>query len=378
MLPPIVRFLCLLAASTKRNSPQQQQQKQDVVTPLRIFIGGLGYTGSQIAADLHAAFPHAVISATVRSTARRSALLASPLPPWLAEDRIHVLDIDDTYTGLLSTKGLDDLLQADTIFQTIPPIADFDRDPLLALHGDLLLKQQQQSTTTRALKYVAYISSTGVYGNHDGRWVKEDDDLKCTDAKSLARIQAEKEWGELENKYSDDDSLSLRVDCFRCGGIYGPGRGPLFSSLESLTQALSSERIDSEDAPDETPIKYVNRILVNDISGAILTARSSSRPFCLGGRAYNLVDDDPAPRKAVVAEARRLLILETEGKDDRTNSPPSTTATKNIKRGTPGRGTGNKRCDNSRLKTEYGWTPTAPTFREGLRMLLQNNALKNE
>ena len=92
----------------------------------------------------------------------------------------------------------------------------------------------------KKLKYVVYMSSTGVYGNHDGDWVSEEDDnvLFCTDAKSLARIKAEKEWGKLEQQqhiHQKGDaeshiSIPTRVDYFRCGGIYGPGRGPLFSS----------------------------------------------------------------------------------------------------------------------------------------------------
>jgi len=275
-----------------------------------------------------------------------------------------VLDLDNEYIGL-DSKGVADLLGADTIVQTVAPIADFDRDPILAFHGESLMKGL--SSLSSALKYVAYISSTGVYGNHNGEWVAEEDEssssevLRCTDAKSLARIQAEKEWGKLENQKENDAVSNIpnfpRVDYFRCGGIYGPGRGPLFSPLESLTESILSPEED-----DVGEVKYVNRIIVDDICGAILSGVRGNRPYHSGGRAYNLVDDDPSPRRAVIAEARRL-ILEARGVEDIIEE--TTPSTKKIRR-QMSRGTGNKRCSNTRLKAEYGWTPAAKSFREGL------------
>ena len=316
--------------------------------------------------DFHGAFPEAVISGTVRSVERRDAVLSSP-PPWLTGD-VHVLDIDDEYAGL-DERGLADLLAADTVVQTVAPIADFDRDPLLTFHGELLA-----SGDNAALRYVACVSSTGVYGDHGGEWVAEGSELLCTDAKSLARIRAENEWGSLERQSksdSDGSAANVRVDCFRCGGIYGPGRGPLYSTLESLNQALSKEASGEEASTRRNQVKYVNRIHVDDLSGAIVAARTGSRKFAEGGRAYNLVDDDPAPRAAVVAEARRLM-LEAAGRDGEAIPPPSKVATSNTRRRIS-RGTGNKRCDNSRLKSEYDWRPRHTTFREGLASLLEKS-----
>ena len=240
-------------------------------TPTNIFISGLGYVGSRLASTLHEVYPHAYISGTVRSAERRDGLLVSSSTSCI--DNVHVLDIDNEYIGL-DTNGLHDLLNADTIIQTVAPVADFDTDPLLAFHLEQL-RDLSGNNDKKKLKYVIYISSTGVYGNHNGDWVseeEEDDDndndvLLCTDTKSLARIKAEKDWGKLEQHHihqltevdvKDTEnyiSIPTRVDYFRCGGIYGPGRGPLFSSsLESLL---------TEDTTDiNTPIKYVNRILV--------------------------------------------------------------------------------------------------------------------
>ena len=344
--------------------------RTDQYTPSKVFIGGLGYTGSRLASSIHNEFPAAKISGTVRSTERRDGLLnSSTRPSWLS-GYVHILDMDDNYVGL-DANGLNDLMEADTIIQTVAPIADFDRDPILAFHD-------KQLASSSALKYVAYLSSTGVYGNYDGNWVSEDDELLCTDAKSLARVQAEMDWGKLEQDHEEvgHDTGGIlnsnpRVDCFRCGGIYGPGRGPLFSSLESLTDAIHSK--DERDSQDETNVKYVNRILVDDICCALISGIRGNRPLSIGGRSYNLVDNDPAPRMSVVVEARRLLLATNDDNSDEDEenklAPPSSIASRNVRKRIS-RGTGNKRCTNTRLKSDYGWRPTAPTFREGLAKLL--------
>ena len=49
----------------------------------------------------------------------------------------HVFDLDDGYTGL-DDRGLAALASATHVLATVPPVADFDRGPLLALHGDAL------------------------------------------------------------------------------------------------------------------------------------------------------------------------------------------------------------------------------------------------
>ena len=72
---------------------------------MRVFIGGLGYCGSRIAAAIHASNPECVISGTVGSTERQDAMLASP-PTWLPGN-VHLLDLDDGYTGLLHNGGED-------------------------------------------------------------------------------------------------------------------------------------------------------------------------------------------------------------------------------------------------------------------------------
>ena len=238
------------------------------------------------------------VAGCVRSAEKQAALTKNY--PWL---EAHVLDLDNTYEGL-DQKGREALARATHIIETVAPIADFDEDPLLALHADCFDNQ-----------WVAYLSSTGVYGDHDGSWIDENAGLLCTDAKSKARVKA-------EQAFSEYDAVILRL-----GGIYGPGR----SLLDAQRRSASTSE------------KPVNRIHVDDIAGALLALADRD----VRATTYNVVDDDPAPRSAVSAFADELI-----------GPAPAKGAAK------PSRGTGSKRCRNEKLREVYELL--APTYREGL------------
>ena len=44
------------------------------------------------------------------------------------------------------------------------------------------------------LTWIGYLSTVGVYGNHDGEWMDETAELSPTSARSRQRVRAEKEW----------------------------------------------------------------------------------------------------------------------------------------------------------------------------------------
>lgn len=73
------------------------------------------------------------------------------------------------------------------------------------------------------IKSIIYISTTGVYGNHNGEIVNEDSLLKARYASDRYRTLAENQW----SKFSKNNNNLLNI--VRVAGIYGPGRVNGFS-----------------------------------------------------------------------------------------------------------------------------------------------------
>jgi nucleoside-diphosphate-sugar epimerase len=165
---------------------------------------------------------------------------------------------------------------ANAILSTVPT-DDQITDPVLANYLEIISKQR--------FEWIGYLSSTGVYGNHDGKWVNEH--TKCTPSnfKSKLRICAEQKWLGLYLKYQ------IPVHIFRLAGIYGPKR----NCLEEIKKGK-----------DFTIIKkdhYFSRIHVIDICQAIIASINSPTP----GEIYNVCDDEPAPINFVQQYGANIL-----------------------------------------------------------------------
>ncbi len=132
------------------------------------------------------------------------------------------------------------LEDATHVLSCIPPSAE-GKDPLLQ-------QVKSQLLNAKNLKWVGYLSTTGVYGDSQGAWVDEKMTPKPKQARSIRRLSCEKEWIE----------TGLPLQILRLPGIYGPGR----SAFESLLIG-KSKMIDK-------PNQVFSRIHVDDIAGAIL------------------------------------------------------------------------------------------------------------
>ena len=139
------------------------------------------------------------------------------------------------------------------------------------------------------LKWVGYISSTSVYGDHGSDWVDEESELLAAHGKGLSRILSEGAWISLCFEYD------VPVHVFRCGGIYGPRRSALDAVLREGPPSSGQERRAKQ--------KFTARCHVADIC-RVLEA-SGARPRA--GAVYNVVDDDTAGRGEVIEFAERLL-----------------------------------------------------------------------
>lgn len=79
---------------------------------------------------------------------------------------------EDGATG--SGAGLRELEQATHVLSSIPPVGDFDADPVMAAHGmDLRMRQMAGQSRGPACLWAGYLSSTFVYGDWQGAWVDE-------------------------------------------------------------------------------------------------------------------------------------------------------------------------------------------------------------
>lgn len=218
-------------------------------------------------------------------------------------------------------------------------------DPLLSHHFDRL-------TTSPTLRWVGYLSTTGVYGDHDGAWV--DENAACHPG--LERNQRRRA---VEDAYQ---TLSERVDAtvrvFRLAGIYGPGR----NKIESVRND-EARRIIKDHA--------FSRIHVDDIANVLLASVEQERDAARTEEqrkafdVFNVADDLPTPSATVVEEIARLL-----GKE-----PPPTVAFEDADLSPMAKSfyAESKRTDNAKMKRVLDVTLRYPTYKEGLAALLRGS-----
>jgi nucleoside-diphosphate-sugar epimerase len=207
--------------------------------------------------------------------------------------------------------------------------------------GDSVLRlfQAQLQKLSTQLKWVGYLSTTGVYGDRGGDWVDENSPLEPTTARGQRRLEAEREWLKLHSDHG------LPVHLFRLAGIYGPGRNTLINVRDG-----SAKRI-------VKPGQIFSRIHVEDIAGVLAASIAKPHP----GRAYNVCDDEPCPPQEVVEFAANLLGLPLP--------PEIPFAQANLSPMAKSFYADSKRVSNRRIKSELGYELKYPTYREGLRVL---------
>ena len=204
-------------------------------------------------------------------------------------------------------------------------------EPVLADFGPAI------SRAARQLHWAGYLSTTGVYGDHQGGWVDETTALAPSTARGKARVAAEAEWQAIAD---------IPLHIFRLAGIYGPGRGP-FAKLRAGT----AQRI-------VKPGQVFSRIHRDDIVQVLRASMAHPNP----GRIYNLCDDDPAPPQDVIGHAAQLLGLPM----------PPEIAFDQADLGPMARSfyAESKRVCNARIKQELGVALAYPTYKQGLAALL--------
>jgi nucleoside-diphosphate-sugar epimerase len=282
----------------------------------RLLVFGLGYSGGATARAARAVgWPVTVVT---RDPARAEALA-------LARAGLGLAAFADAATALAGATHL--------LVTAAPAEAG---DPVLAAHRGAI-------AAAPALRWIGYLSTTGVYGDRGGAWVDEATAPAPGQDRSRRRLAAEHAWEDLARR------RGVALDLIRLAGIYGPGR----SALDDVRGGRARRIV--------KPGHAFSRIHVADIAALVLAAMG--RPGT-GVRVLHGADDLPAPSAEVVAEAARLLGAPPPPEVPfeeaaRTMSPMALSFWAE-----------NRKVANALTKAATGWAPRFPTYREGLAAIL--------
>ena len=279
----------------------------------RLFIFGLGFSGLEIAKLARADGWTVAGTCTTEEKARR-----------LREAGIEAHRFDGT--AALSSEAFG---EPSHVVCTIAPGSG----------GDPALR------TCRALlgraRWLGYLSTTGVYGDHEGGWVDETTTPLPTQPRSQQRLAAEQGWREVASA----TGASLHI--LRLPGIYGPGR----STLDRV-RAGTAQRIDK-------PGQVFSRIHVEDLAASAMKATAREA----GTEIWNVADDLPASNADVIAYACELLGRPVPPVVPWEEAAPTMSA---MARSFYSE---SRRVRNDKLKNELGVGLRYPTYREGLRAI---------
>ena len=274
----------------------------------RLLIFGYGFTGAALVRRLKDGW---TTSATSRNADTRARLAAQGLA---------TLDPADPAALEAAVERTDAILVA------APP----------GEQGCPGLRALEPLLTSSSALTIAYLSTTGVYGDHGGGWVREDTPPSPASPEGERRLQAEQGWRTLA------EATAAPLFVLRLPGIYGPGRSP----LDRVRAGAARRWI--------KPGQVFSRIHADDLADAL--ARAFEQPERCG--IYNLCDDEPASAADVTAFAARLLGLAPSPEE-----PLDPTALSPLARRFWAE---SKRVSNARAKAALGWRPSFPTYREGL------------
>lgn len=284
---------------------------------MRIVIFGLGFTSEAFWRIASPRFEAGL--ATVRTPEKAARLKSGTLDVAILNE--HQAD----------NKIADELNRADCVLVSIGP--DQNGDPVLRRFADVI-------ANSTSIRWIGYLSTIGVYGDHQGAWIDETAVLNPSHQRTENRVRVEKEWLKLGERSGKP------VQIFRLAGIYGPGRNAI-RNLEERAQRIVK------------PGQVFNRTHVEDIAQVLLASMAKPR----AGAIYNVCDDKPAPPQDVLLYAAELIG----------RAPPPEVPFEQAVMSEMARSfyADNKRVKNDRIKQELGVTLRYPTYREGLRALYE-------
>jgi len=210
--------------------------------------------------------------------------------------------------------------------------------PLLSGEDPVLSKLKTQLLNSKNLKWVGYLSTTGVYGDAKGTWVDENTSPNPQQERSIRRLSCEKQWLE----------TNLPIQILRLPGIYGPRRSAFESLLNGTAKMI------------EKPNQVFSRIHVDDIAGAVLFLinlySQGKNPSVV-----NIADNLPTNNLEVITFAAKLA------KKSLPSTVPFEIAKKSMSPMALSFWQENRKVDNNLLCKILGYSLMYPDYKSGLK-----------
>ena len=275
----------------------------------QLFCIGYGYTAKHIAKHAKAA------GWTVFGTSRRGGV---------ADDGTKLLKYA---VGAASQDVVQAVGTSDYVLVSVPP----------ALQGPRVYEDFHEIIKEHTrLVWFGYLSTTGVYGDHQGGWVDESTPLDPVDARSKMRVTEENEWRSLHRDFL------APVHIFRIAGIYGTGRNAIDQVLRRQAMRIEKEG------------QFFSRIHVEDLAAAIWSSMQVPMP----GDIFNMADDLPTASHEPITYACELLDVMAPTMVPLEAARLSLMARSFYK--------ASRKVKNDKLKEKLGYALKYPTYKDGL------------
>lgn len=285
----------------------------------RALIIGCGYTGLALARSLVSHSTEVIGTVTGTATGLSK--------PGLTLRRLDLL-APCTDLSLSEAAGAMVYYMVPTLFRT------YDGSSHLAPMDRALT-----ALAAQPIRGLIYLSSTSVYGDHQGGWV--DEDTPPTPNSPWGRMRMELE----QRIWAFGQQHGLPACVIRIPEIYGPDRGPVARLMRGYTLRF--------------PDRYSNRIHVEDLVQVLV--KLGQHADC---QLLLAADSHPATSREVYAYAARLMGLQL-------------TVDEGSARGDANRLSlmhDSKRCRNARLLRWLDEPLRFPSYREGISALVTSPA----
>ena len=185
-------------------------------------------------------------------------------------------------------------------------------------------------------KWITYLSSTSVYGDHDGAWVDENSKLIPNSEKGKTRLGIENRWKKLSKDYP--------IQIFRLAGIYSKENNLITRIKKNNSRIIKKKN------------HKFSRVHLEDISGFLFSSLENFK----SGEIYNIADDKPISNDEVLHEILEKYNLKSPMLIDFNDLGDSTLKEFYL---------ASKKVKNNKAKNFFNYELIYPTIREGLKLL---------